>query len=356
MGDKRHQVFISSTYTDLREHRQEVVQALLELDCIPVGMELFPAADSDAWSLITRIIKSSDYYIVIIGNRYGSTDGAGLSYTEREYDFAVNSNVPVLTFLHEKPESIPFEKSDKSPELQEALKRFRSKLEEAHHVKYWKTPEDLSSKVSRGLVNAFRESPRQGWVRAEDAVPHETLVEIAGLNREIESLRTKLNEARVKPPPGTEDLAQGSQLAPVKIFYHGYSEKAKRAIADGRYQSTDLLFTTQIGLTWDEVFASVGPLLFDESAEPAMKAAVVTRAIQYHKYQDEYEEDGGQKLGIADDQFQTIKVQFLALGLITKSDRKRGVRDKATYWTLTPYGEQHLMKLRAIRANASEDQ
>ncbi len=49
--EKKYQVFVSSTYKDLSEERQEVMQALLELDCIPVGMELFPAADDDQWTL-----------------------------------------------------------------------------------------------------------------------------------------------------------------------------------------------------------------------------------------------------------------------------------------------------------------
>jgi len=52
--DKRYQVFVSSTYADLQEERQEVMQALLELDCIPAGMELFPAANEDQWTLIRR--------------------------------------------------------------------------------------------------------------------------------------------------------------------------------------------------------------------------------------------------------------------------------------------------------------
>lgn len=45
--NKKYQVFVSSTYEDLRIERQEVMHALLELDCIPSGMELFPAADKN---------------------------------------------------------------------------------------------------------------------------------------------------------------------------------------------------------------------------------------------------------------------------------------------------------------------
>ena len=82
--DKRYQVFVSSTYADLREERQEVIQALLELDCIPAGMELFPAADDDQWTLIRKVIDDCDYYIVILAGRYGSLGPGGKSYTQIE--------------------------------------------------------------------------------------------------------------------------------------------------------------------------------------------------------------------------------------------------------------------------------
>lgn len=56
--EKRFQVFVSSTFADLQKERQEVIQALLELDCLPSGMELFPAADEDQWTLIKRVIDA----------------------------------------------------------------------------------------------------------------------------------------------------------------------------------------------------------------------------------------------------------------------------------------------------------
>ena len=76
--DKRYQVFVSSTYDDLQDERKEVMQALLELDCIPAGMELFPASSKDQWSLIKRVIDDCDYYILIIGGRYGRVCPVGV--------------------------------------------------------------------------------------------------------------------------------------------------------------------------------------------------------------------------------------------------------------------------------------
>lgn len=108
--DKRYQVFISSTYRDLHEERQEVTRALLELDCIPAGMELFPASDDDAWTLIKRVIDDSDYYIVISAGRYGSTHpDTGVGYTEMEYDYAVEAGKPVLAFMHADPGKLPLD-------------------------------------------------------------------------------------------------------------------------------------------------------------------------------------------------------------------------------------------------------
>jgi hypothetical protein len=99
--DRRYQVFVSSTYEDLQEERRETMQALLALDCIPTGMELFPAADDDSWTLIKRFIAGCDYYVVIIGGRYGSKAPSGRSYTEMEYDYAVEAGLPILAFLHQ---------------------------------------------------------------------------------------------------------------------------------------------------------------------------------------------------------------------------------------------------------------
>lgn len=89
--DRRYQVFISSTYMDLVDERREVIQALLEMDCLPAGMEMFPAANDDQWTLIQQVIDESDYYVVIVGGRYGSVAPDGISYTEKEYDYAVST-------------------------------------------------------------------------------------------------------------------------------------------------------------------------------------------------------------------------------------------------------------------------
>ena len=122
--EKRYQVFVSSTFRDLREERQQVIQALLELDCIPAGMELFPASDESQWQLIKRVIDDCDYYIVVVGGRYGSVDSEGVGYTEREYDYAVARGMPVLGFVHADPSVIAAGKTEMDSASRQKLSAF----------------------------------------------------------------------------------------------------------------------------------------------------------------------------------------------------------------------------------------
>lgn len=160
--DKRYQVFVSSTFADLKEERQAVMQALLSLDHFPAGMELFPASDDDAWTLIKGVIDDSDYYVLVIGGRYGSINEEGISYTEMEFDYAVSTSKPILAFMHEMPGEIPSGKTDQKDQLRETLEAFRRKVQKTHHVKYWNNPDDLKAKVIQGISAETRRNPREG--------------------------------------------------------------------------------------------------------------------------------------------------------------------------------------------------
>ena len=112
-GNRKYQVFISSTFTDLIEERQAAVQAILKKGHIPAGMELFTAGDKSQWNVIEKWIDDSDIYVLLLGGRYGSIDKeTDLSYTEMEYDYAIKKKKPFFTlilndnFLDSKSEKI----------------------------------------------------------------------------------------------------------------------------------------------------------------------------------------------------------------------------------------------------------
>lgn len=87
----------------------------MELECIPAGMEAFPAIDEEQFEFIKRVIDDCDYYLLVIGGRYGSvSEKLGLSYTEMEYDYAVSKGIKVVAFFHKDPDSLPVRKSEQS--------------------------------------------------------------------------------------------------------------------------------------------------------------------------------------------------------------------------------------------------
>ena len=178
---KRYQIFISSTYADLKDERRMVMQAVLERKCFPAGMELFPAIDRKQFDYIKRVIDDSDYYLLIIGARYGSLDENGISYTEKEYDYAVKKNIPVIAFLHSDIKSIPLGKTDMNSELQVKLEKFREKVQTGRLVNYWENAHDLKAKVISSLVDVFEDQPKVGWMRTDSK-------EIDKLQKDIKKL------------------------------------------------------------------------------------------------------------------------------------------------------------------------
>jgi hypoxanthine phosphoribosyltransferase len=163
---KRYQVFVSSTYEDLKQERQEIMRALLELDCIPAGMELFPAANESQWTLIKRVIDDCDYYIVIVAGRYGSIGPDGYSYTEMEYRYATDKGKPAIAFLHASPDDLSSKRCEQETERRRLLGNFKALLKEKV-CRHWSSPADLGSQVSRSLVNLIRDQPSIGWIRGE---------------------------------------------------------------------------------------------------------------------------------------------------------------------------------------------
>lgn len=103
MSNKKYQVFISSTYTDLRDERQAAVEAILKSGHIPAGMELFSAGDESQLETIKRWIDASDIYLLILGTRYGSLEPkSGLAYIECEYDYAISNQKPFFSIVASK--------------------------------------------------------------------------------------------------------------------------------------------------------------------------------------------------------------------------------------------------------------
>ena len=160
--DKKYQVFVSSTYKDLIEERRVVTQALMEMDCIPAGMELFPAADEEQWEFIKKVIDDCDYYLLLIGSRYGSTTNDGISYTEKEYDYAVKLGLKVIALFHRPPEDTIDNEKPITQDHIERLNEFKDKVISNRLIKYWNNTSDLPGIVALSLQRTIKTFPAIG--------------------------------------------------------------------------------------------------------------------------------------------------------------------------------------------------
>jgi uncharacterized protein DUF4062 len=169
--DRRYQVFLSSTFVDLQQERVAVTQEMLRMGrCIPAGMELFGASSLPPWDVITRVLDVTDYLVLVLGHRYGSVPpSGGFSYTEREYDYALERDIPILAFVSDPSRPVPPQHVESDPVAQKALAQFHQKVEGAHTVTRWSTADDLKIAVVNALYKAMTDTPRPGWVRGENS-------------------------------------------------------------------------------------------------------------------------------------------------------------------------------------------
>ena len=206
--EKKYQIFISSTYKDLIEARSKVRDAILSMMHFPVGMEMFNAADEEQWEIIQETIDSSDYYVLILGQRYGSViepgSDAGISYTEKEFRYAREKKIPILVFIIDDDVAIKPEFMEKDPESIKKLADFKTEAKKGRTVQWWTNIDELAREVSESLHQQMDRKKRPGGIRGDAFDIEASHAEILSLNkkiRELEQENAELKSQIVKRVP-----------------------------------------------------------------------------------------------------------------------------------------------------------
>lgn len=349
--DKRYQVFVSSTFEDLKDERQAVLKGVLELDHMPAGMELFPASDDVAWRLICDVIDASDYYVLIIGGRYGSLDEEGIGFTEKEYDYATLKKKPVIPLLHSNPDNLPRGKTETDNTVWKKLEAFRKKVESKHTCVYWSTSSELKAQLILGLTAATKRFPAEGWVRASALASEDANRQIVELRAIVDKQNQDLQRMATTPPEGTESLAQGEDVIDVEFnvsFTHpgrtwGDPDRTARRIFTGP-------------VTWNELFGAFAADFLEPNRDSKMKSGIARflRDKYAEACQKELPNYAPTSSSISETLFQTIRIQFSALGLLEcrmETRQSDGDDKDVRVCVLTPYGQQQLLKVKAVYKN-----
>jgi len=198
MLKRKLQVFVSSTFIDLKEERQSTVEAILNAGHIPAGMELFTAGDESQWNIIKRWIEESDVYMLILGGRYGSIeDISKKSYTHLEYEYAIELGKPFFAIvISDKALDEKVNKEGKKVlelDNQRGLKDFK-KVVTSNMCAFWDDLKDIKLNVNdsiRDIEYRYADSLK-GWVKADDTHLGASLEELARLSKENNELKSQL--------------------------------------------------------------------------------------------------------------------------------------------------------------------
>ena len=319
---------------DLKDERLKITQTLMEMDCIPAGMELFPAADEEQWEFIKKVIDDCDYYLLLIGGRYGSVTSEGISYTEKEYDYAVSIGLKVIVLVHGNPSDLPFDKTESDPVLNEKLEHFRKKVSENRLVKFWEKSEDLPGIVALSLQKTIKSYPAQGWVRASKNSNQELLEEINELRKLNNELKSKLDGLLISQQvPPIDNIADLDETFNFTGTFR----------TSGSYSYTK---NWNIDITWREVFSMLSPYI-----DQNMNQSLIFKKLEDFLFGKFGESASYGSVKLNEQDFKTMMIQFKALGLIDVSYSKMVGGGMGWFWSLTPKGNKLMLEERVIRSS-----
>jgi len=332
MAKKKFQIFVSSTYTDLKNERQSAVETILSSGHIPAGMELFKAGSSSQMDTIQKWINESDIYMLILGGRYGSIEPvSGKSYTELEYNYAINKGLPIFTvilsdsFLHSKA-------ANEVDIFEIENKKHYNDFKNLVMTKMIKSVNDLKD-IKIAIYESVSEITEEnslliGWSRGDKVLNNIKLEnKIADLIKENKELKENNNNL-VK----NEDITYSKYIDPIEL-------------AEGNDEiSLDLIISGSDGydngynytITWDEIIKYIGTILLTFKSSEEIKKQLQLVMAEEITINDEDIID----VKIKQNSFDLIKIQLCALRLITNKIEKN-----IEYFKYTEQGIKYMFDL-----------
>lgn len=220
-------VFLGSTFTDLQRHRDQVLSALDRYAVHVDAMELWYAEPDAPLETCLRRVSASDVYCAVVAFRYGSMTPKGISFTEAEYDRAVEEGNDILVFLMDEAHPVPPQLVD-TGETREKLDAFRTHLKEGHTCYFFGTPEDLTEAVVKSLNELLQADDDKGL----------TIVDLGEFWREVQAGWHDLEPVELKPEidPGAslEELVSNveSELSAMEAFHSQIRDSFGRLTED----------------------------------------------------------------------------------------------------------------------------
>jgi hypothetical protein len=122
-------VFLSSTYTDLIDHRRAAHDTLEQLGLHVIWMEALGARPVESTKACLDEVEDCELFVGVYAHRYGYIpDGSTVSITEQEFNHAQKLERPIFGFVIKDDYEWPSEnfEHDKKDKLAAFLRRSRN--------------------------------------------------------------------------------------------------------------------------------------------------------------------------------------------------------------------------------------
>ncbi|PNE04304.1 hypothetical protein A15D_00083 [Alcanivorax sp. MD8A] len=336
-ASKRYQVFISATYPDMQGARQALMLPMIEHGMIPTGLDSAAADGNTLLPVIQKLIETSDYFILVVGGRYGHLSPMGLSEIHREYIFAATKRKPIVAFIHDNPDMLEADQREATRDGQVRRDDFVRLLEEKVPSFRWTTEANLAELAHKVIPNLMREHRTPGWVRA-DQTGLGGGAEAESLKARISELEKEREESLAQSRPALKTLARGGDQVALDYSCNVY-EGGDCKLA---------MVTTRI--SWDQAFSCVAPLMLNPASEPVMQKALedfIVRKALADVQTDFPRAHAVRNVVLAAHSFNQLKIHLRALGLISKAQEtdNRGL----PLWQLTAHGDNTMSQVMAVK-------
>lgn len=281
---KIYQIFVSSTYKDLQLERNAAMSVIVDRGNVPIGMEHFPAGDEEQFEYIKKLIENVDYYVLIIAGCYGTIcPRTGKSYTEMEFDYAVERKIPIAVLVRQDIENLnSTQKETDDIAKQQAIVTFRKRVQQDRVCAYWNNKEQLKYELRKAIDNLIEVHPRKGFVR--DVIGDIKVLE--NLKQENKELREKIRILSLNTP----SFASGKEQYEIEYTIIGniFSDEKNRV--------------ERKSFTWDQIFITIADAVVNPVSLPYIGDVISERLLNGHAISDVHKNE--------------IINQFIALDLI----------------------------------------
>lgn len=250
MLDKRYQVFISTSGSEMQPERIILSQTLVGMGFFSWGLE---QRNPLSTAFARRQIDDCDYVVILLGSQYGEQSVSGVGYMHLEYIYAVTKQKPIIVFMHDDPASREPSLHDAKAELREKFSDFRKLLQnEVDQVFTYRSLRDLEMAVRLNMPQMLERYPVTGWVRPQNA---------QALHDEIDQLKARI--AQMEAEAGKREPDPFLSLPKVSMHEIFSFEYRMHAYQDGNFKELKI----QKKLTWAELLAILGSTFVNPTPE-----------------------------------------------------------------------------------------